>query len=55
MRNDDPDHAQSPLSQIRPLEPQVPDSAFLQCVIPAGHGNSIDRLWRAVATVDGWK
>ena len=32
-----------------------PDSAFLQCVIPTGHGDSVDRPWRGVTTVDGWK
>ena len=37
--------------------PQVsaPDSAFAQMVIPTGHGDSIDRPWRAVVTNDGWK
>jgi arylsulfatase A-like enzyme len=33
----------------------VPDSAFLQSVIPTGHGHSIDRPWRGVVTRDGWK
>jgi arylsulfatase A-like enzyme len=33
----------------------VPDSAFLQCVIPTGHGDSVDRPWRGVVTLDGWK
>jgi len=32
-----------------------PDSAFLQLVIPTGHGNSVDRPWRGVVTTDGWK
>jgi len=32
-----------------------PDSAFLQCVVPTGHGFSIDRPWRGVVTADGWK
>lgn len=32
-----------------------PDSAFLQLCAPTGHGNSIDRPWRAVVTRDGWK
>jgi arylsulfatase A-like enzyme len=32
-----------------------PDSAYLQCVIPTGHGNSVDRPWRGVLTRDGWK
>lgn len=34
---------------------EVPDSAFLQCVIPTGHGDSVDRPWRGIVTVDGWK
>ena len=33
----------------------APDSAFLQCVIPTGHGDSVDRPWRGVVTLDGWK
>lgn len=32
-----------------------PDSAFLQMVVPTGHGDSIDRPWRGVVTRDGWK
>jgi arylsulfatase A-like enzyme len=32
-----------------------PDSAFLQSVIPTGHGNSVDRPWRGIVTTDGWK
>ncbi len=32
-----------------------PDSAYLQCVIPTGHGDSVDRPWRGVVTADGWK
>ena len=35
--------------------PQEPDSAFIQSVIPTGHGDSIDRPWRGVVTADGWK
>jgi arylsulfatase A-like enzyme len=38
----------------RPMQ-QAPDSAFIQSVIPTGHGNSVDRPWRAVVTRDGWK
>jgi arylsulfatase A-like enzyme len=40
-----------------PGRPQTsaPDSAFLQCVIPTGHGDSVDRPWRGVVTADGWK
>ncbi|MEZ4862917.1 MAG: sulfatase [Caldilineaceae bacterium] len=32
-----------------------PDSAFLQLVIPTGHGHSTDRPWRGIVTRDGWK
>ena len=32
-----------------------PQSAFLQNVIPTGHGNSSDCPWRGVVTQDGWK
>ncbi|MEM7129140.1 MAG: sulfatase [Chloroflexota bacterium] len=35
--------------------PDEPDSAFLQLVIPTGHGHSTDRAWRGVVTSDGWK
>ncbi|MCD6286495.1 MAG: sulfatase-like hydrolase/transferase, partial [Anaerolineae bacterium] len=40
-----------------PSRPQIesPDSAFIQSVIPTGHGDSVDRPWRAVITRDGWK
>lgn len=38
----------------RPV-PEIPDSAFLQSVIPTGHGDSVDRPWRGVVTRDGWK
>ncbi len=32
-----------------------PDSAYLQLVVPTGHGDSVDRPWRGVVTRDGWK
>jgi arylsulfatase A-like enzyme len=32
-----------------------PGSAYIQSVIPTGHGNSVDRPWRGVVTDDGWK
>lgn len=32
-----------------------PDSAYLQSVIPTGHGDSVDRPWRGIVTRDGWK
>ena len=46
------------LSGFRLAErPQIaaPDSAFIQSVVPTGHGNSVDRPWRAVVSNDGWK
>jgi arylsulfatase A-like enzyme len=33
----------------------VPDSAYLQSVIPTGHGHSVDKAWRGIVTRDGWK
>jgi arylsulfatase A-like enzyme len=33
----------------------APDSAFLQSVIPTGHPDSVDRPWRGIITMDGWK
>jgi arylsulfatase A-like enzyme len=33
----------------------LPDSAFLQSVIPTMHGDSVDRPWRGVVTRDNWK
>jgi arylsulfatase A-like enzyme len=35
--------------------PSQPDSAYLQCVIPTLHADSIDRPWRGLVTADGWK
>lgn len=32
-----------------------PESAYMQMVVPTGHGNSVDRPWRGVVTRDGWK
>lgn len=34
---------------------ELPDSAYLQSVIPTGHGHSVDRPWRGIVTTDGWK
>lgn len=39
----------------RTEEEAEPDSVFLQCVIPTGHGDSVDRAWRGIVTKDGWK
>lgn len=33
----------------------IPDSLFLQIVIPTGHGDSINKPWRGIVTDDGWK
>lgn len=38
-----------------PAPADLPDSAFLQSVVPTGHGNSVDRPWRGIVTRDGWK
>jgi arylsulfatase A-like enzyme len=35
--------------------PSLPDSAYLQCVIPTGHGDSINKPYRGIVTSDGWK
>lgn len=35
--------------------PGEPDSAFLQIVRATRHGDSVDRPWRGVVSVDGWK
>lgn len=32
-----------------------PDSAYLQQVVPTGHGNSINTPYRGLVTKDGWK
>jgi arylsulfatase A-like enzyme len=48
----------SDLSGLRLPErstPTLPDSAYLQCVIPTGHADSVDRPWRGLITNDGWK
>ena len=37
------------------LEANVPDSAYLQIVVPTGHFDSVDRPWRGIVTRDGWK
>ena len=41
--------------RVRDRAVKAPDSAFLQMVIPTGHGDSVDRPWRGVVTRDGWK
>ena len=32
-----------------------PDSALLQEVIPSGHSDSVNKAWRGLVTLDGWK
>jgi arylsulfatase A-like enzyme len=39
----------------RPAAPNEPDSAYLQNVIPTGHGDSINTPYRGIVTRDGWK
>lgn len=38
----------------RPKENE-PESAYLQCVVPTGHLDSVNKPWRGVVTRDGWK
>ncbi len=40
--------------RARPPAPD-PDSAYLQSVVPTGHGDSVDKPWRGIVTRDGWK
>ncbi len=35
--------------------PSLPDSAYLQCVVPTGHADSTNKPYRGVVTRDGWK
>lgn len=39
----------------RKAAPNEPDSAYLQLVIPTGHGDSINTPYRGIVTKDGWK
>ncbi len=32
-----------------------PDSSYLQSIIPTGHHDCVDKPWRGILTVDGWK
>ncbi len=36
-------------------QPPEPDSAYLQIVVPTGHGDSINQAYRGLVTADGWK
>ena len=38
-----------------PKPETVPDSAYIQSVIPTGHAHSVDKAWRGVITTDGYK
>ncbi|MFW5750791.1 MAG: sulfatase [Planctomycetota bacterium] len=33
----------------------APGEAYLQCVVPTGHGSSMDVPWRGIVTADNWK
>ncbi len=35
--------------------PSAPDSAYLQTVVPTGHGYSVNKPYRGIVTKDGWK
>jgi hypothetical protein len=35
--------------------PSAPDSAYLQTVVPTGHGHSVNKPYRGIVTKDGWK
>ena len=47
------DYSHHRLRKVAAVE--EPDSAYLQLVVPTGHGDSIDRPWRGVSTRDNWK
>jgi arylsulfatase A-like enzyme len=49
------DYSPYRLRSGRELAPNEPDSAFLQNVIPTGHGDSINTPYRGIVTKDGWK
>lgn len=34
---------------------EEPDSAYFQCVVPTGHGDSVDKPYRGIVTKDGYK
>ena len=48
------DYSSRRLRDGRAAAPE-PDSAYLQNVIPTGHGHSINKPYRGVVTADGWK
>ena len=35
--------------------PELPDSAYLQTVVPTGHADSVNKAYRGLVTRDGWK
>ena len=48
------DYSQYRVKRARAAGPE-PDSAYLQSVVPTGHGDSVDKPWRGIVTKDGWK
>lgn len=38
-----------------PKPSRIPDSAYIQSVVPTGHYHSVDKPWRGVVTADGFK
>jgi arylsulfatase A-like enzyme len=38
-----------------PAPSGLPDSSYIQSVVPTGHGHSVDKPWRGIVTRDGWK
>lgn len=45
----------SPVDGSRRSLEGAPEEAYLQSVIPSGHGTSWDEPWRGIVTADGWK
>lgn len=41
--------------EFRPKPEKVPDSVYLQGIVPTLHNYGVDRPWRGVVTNDGWK
>ncbi len=39
----------------KPAAGPEPDSAFLECVVPPGHGETLNTPYRGIVTRDGWK
>lgn len=45
----------TPIRKSNLYHADVPDEAYLQCVVPTQHNPSIDLPWRGIVTRDGWK